>query len=175
MNSKRVKWIVAFGLSLCGAMANAITVNAFLEEAAQQSVFQILGANVALEKSQMPEVKSFAHQMIDKNEELYKKLKALGEQLHMEVPAEASLAGKAKQMRLESRDNSFDRIYIDSQAETLEQKVFLFKKEAISSERPELKKFAEDELPSILKQEQAAKRLQDQLKPSAGKLTPAEQ
>ena len=175
MNSKRVKWIVACGLSLCGAMANGITVNAFLEEAAQQSIFQISGANVALEKSQMPEVKSFAHQMIDKNEQLYNTLKELGEQLHMKVPAEASLAGKAKQMRLESRDNSFDRIYIDSQAETLEQKVFLFKKEAISSERPELKKFAEDELPAILKQEQAAKRLQDQLKPSAGKLTPAEQ
>ena len=32
-----------------------------------------------------------------------------------------------------------------------------------------------DELPAILEQEQAAKRLQDQLKPSAGKLTPADQ
>lgn len=175
MNSSRVKWIVALGLSLCGTMANAITVNAFLEEAAQQSVFQIEGAKVALEKSQMPEVKSFAHQMIDKNAQLYNKLKALGEQLHMEVTAEASLAGKAKQMRLESRDDSFDRIYIDSQAETLEQKVFLFKKEAMSSEKPELKEFAENELPDILKQEQVVKSLQDKLKPSAGKLTPAPQ
>ena len=70
MNSNRVKWIVALGLSLCGAMANAVTVNAFLEEAAQQTVFQTEGAKVALEKSQMPEVKSFAHQMIDKNAQL---------------------------------------------------------------------------------------------------------
>jgi hypothetical protein len=27
MNPNRVKWIVALGFSLCGAMANAITVN----------------------------------------------------------------------------------------------------------------------------------------------------
>jgi putative membrane protein len=173
MNPNRAKWMVALVLSLCGSMAQAVTVNAFLEEAAQQSVFQTEGAKVALQKSQMPEVKDFANQMISKNAQLYGKLKALGEQLHMNVPDEASLAGKAKQMRLESRDESFDRIYIDSQAETLEQKVFLFKKEAMSSEKPELKKFAEAALPDILKQEQTVKSLQDKLKPSAGKLTPA--
>jgi putative membrane protein len=122
MNPNRAKWMVALVLSLCGSMAQAVTVNAFLEEAAQQSVFQTEGAKVALQKSQMPEVKDFANQMISKNAQLYGKLKALGEQLHMNVPDEASLAGKAKQMRLESRDESFDRIYIDSQAETLEQK-----------------------------------------------------
>lgn len=48
MNSNRVKWIVALGLCLCGAIANAVTVNAFLEEAAQQTVFQTEGAKVAL-------------------------------------------------------------------------------------------------------------------------------
>jgi putative membrane protein len=168
-----MKWSVALVLGLCGSVAYAVTVNAFLEEAAQQSVFQTEGAKVALKKSQMPEVKDFANQMISKNAELYGKLKALGQQLNMNVPDEASLAGKAKQMRLESRDESFDRIYIDSQAETLEQKVFLFKKEAMSSEKPELKTFAEDALPDILKQEQTVKSLQNKLKPSAGKLTPA--
>jgi putative membrane protein len=43
----------------------------------------------------------------------------------------------------------------------------------MSSEKPELKTFAEDALPDILKQEQTVKSLQNKLKPSAGKLTPA--
>lgn len=174
MIPNRAKWIAGVVLSLFGSMAYAVTVNAFLEEAAQQSVFQTEGAKVALQKSRMPQVQDFAQQMINRNAQFYGKLKALGEQLHMNVPTEASLAGKAKQMRLESRDESFDRIYIDSQAEALEQQVFLFKKEAMSSERPELKKFAADALPDILKQERIAKSLQDKLKPSAGKLTPTE-
>ena len=88
----------------------------------------------------------------------------------MDVPAEPSAAGKAKQLRLESRDESFDRTYIDSQAETLEQKVMLFKKEAMSSENPQLKAFAESALSGIEKQAQTAKALQEKLKPSAGKL-----
>lgn len=68
-------------------------------------------------------------------------------------------------MRLESREDSFDRIYIDSQMQALEQQVFLFKKEAMSSEKPELKWFAESALPDILKQERTVKSLQDKLKP----------
>lgn len=46
----------------------------------------------------------------------------------------------------------------------------LFKKEAMSSENPQLKAFASAELPGIEKQAQKAKDLQEQLKPSAGAL-----
>lgn len=172
MNRTRTTWIAALMFSLWGSAVQAVTVNAFMEEASQQCVFQTESAKVALQKSQMPEIRDFANQMISENAQLQDKLKALGQRLRMDVPTGLSLPGKAKRMRLESRDDSFDRIYIDGQAETLEQKVFLFKKEAMSSENPELKKFAADELPEVLKQEQTARNLQEKLKPSAGKLLP---
>jgi putative membrane protein len=172
MIPNRAKWIAGLGLSLFRSVAYAVTLNAFMEEAAQQSVCQTESAKVALQKSQSQEVKDFAHQIIASKALLYGKLKTLGEQLHMNVPTEASLTGKAKQMRLESREDSFDRIYIDSQVRALEQQVFLFKKEAMSSEKPELKWFAESALPDILKQERTVKSLQDKLKPSAGRLRP---
>jgi putative membrane protein len=170
----KAQWIIVLLFSALGSsFSYAVTLNAFVEEAAQQSLFQTDSAKIAMQKSQMAEVKDFASQMTSKNTELYSKIKALGTQLQMDVPVEPSVAGKAKIMRLESRDESFDRIYIDSQAEALEQKVYLFKKEAMSSENPQLKAFAKAALADILKQEQAAKALQNRLKPSAGALIPA--
>ena len=172
MSLGRAKWLAALMFSLLGAMAQAVTINAFVEEASQQIAFQTESARVALEKSQTPEIRDFANKTITQNTQLYERLKDLGNRLRMDVPTEGSLSGKAKLMRLESRDDSFDRIYVASQAETLEQRVFLFKKEAMSSENRELKKFANDELPELLKQEQTVKALQEKLKTSAGKLSP---
>ncbi|MBC3271235.1 DUF4142 domain-containing protein [Pseudomonas sp. SWRI81] len=148
----------------------AVTLNAFVEEAAEQSLFQNDSARIALEKSALPDVRDFARQMIADHDRVYPQLQKLGQALRMDVPAQPSVASKAKRLRLESRDESFDRVYIDSQAQTLERKLMLFKKEAMSSENPQLKAFASTELPGIEKQAQKAKDLQEQLKPSAGAL-----
>lgn len=172
MKTLALKTLAALVLSLqTFALCYAVTLNDFVEEAAQQSLFQNNASRIALENSALPEVRDFAKQQIADHERFYKQLQQLGQTLKMDVPAEPSVAGKAKQMRLESRDESFDRTYIDSQAETLEQKVMLFKKEAMSSENPQLKAFAQSALPGIEKQAQTAKALQEKLKPSAGKLT----
>ena len=151
---------------------HADTIDAFIEEAAQQSLFQSNSSRIALEKASLPEVKAFASQMIADNERFDKQIRQLGQSQHMAVPAEPSMASKAKQLRLESRDDAFDRIYIDSQAETLEQRLMLFKKEAMSSQNPQLKAFAQSALPSIEEQAKTARGLQEKLKPSAGALTP---
>jgi putative membrane protein len=157
-------------LALSVQPGQADTLDAFVEEAAQQSLFQNNSAQIALEKGTLPEVKEFARQMIADHERFDKQLRQLGQSQHMAVPTEPSVASKAKQLRLESRDDSFDRIYIDSQAETLEQRLMLFKKEAMSSQNPQLKAFAQSALPSIEKQAKTASDLQEKLKPSAGAL-----
>ncbi|WP_285409972.1 DUF4142 domain-containing protein [Pseudomonas sp. FR229a] len=157
-------------LALSAQPGHADTLDAFVEEAAQQSLFQNNSAHIALEKATLPEVKAFARQMIADHERFDKQLRQLGESQRMAVPTEPSVASKAKQLRLESRDDSFDRIYIDSQAETLEQKLMLFKKEAMSSQDPQLKAFAQAALPGIEKQAKNVRDLQEKLKPSAGAL-----
>ena len=69
-------------------------------------------------------IKYFAHRTISNNAQLQDKLKALGDRLRMDLHTELSLPGEAKQMRLKSQDDSFDRNYVDGEAGTLEQKVF---------------------------------------------------
>lgn len=174
MNSRKAKWLIAWALNVQILLSYAVTLNAFVEEAVQQTIFQNQSAKVALTKSKSSEVKNFASHMITENSQLYTEMQDLAKPLRMDVPIEPSLAAKAKLLRLESRDESFDRIYIDSQVETLLQKVTLFKKEATSSENSKLKAFAEKSLPGILKQAELAKNIQTKLKPSAGALTPAE-
>ncbi|MBV4484056.1 DUF4142 domain-containing protein [Pseudomonas sp. SWRI153] len=161
-------------LALGTQPGNAETIDAFIEEAAQQSLFQNNSARIALEKSALPEVRDFAKQMIADHERFDKQLRQLAQSQRMAVPGEPSTASKARQLRLESRDESFDRIYIDSQAETLEQRLMLFKKEAMSSQNPQLKAFAQSDLPGIEKQAKKARDLQEKLKPSAGALTAPE-
>ncbi|VEF11933.1 lipoprotein [Pseudomonas fluorescens] len=174
MNSWKVKWLIALALNVQILSSYAVTLNAFVEDAVQQSIFQTESAKVALTKSSSSEVKDFANNMVSENSHLYLELQKLAQQLHMDVPTEPSLASKAKLMRLEYRDESFDRIYIDGQVETLEQRMTLFKKEATSSENSDLKAFAKEALPGILKQVGLAKNIQTKLKPSAGALTPVE-
>ncbi|GEM_PF-2183507 len=111
---------ICLALALGIQSGHADTIDAFVEEAAQQSLFQNSSSRVALEKSALPEVREFAKQMIADHERFDKQIRQLGQSQNMAVPAEPSVASKAKQLRLESRDESFDRIYIDSQAETLE-------------------------------------------------------
>lgn len=170
-----MKSLAAICLALLAVIvqpSHADTIDAFIEEAAQQSLFQHNSSRIALEKATLPEVKAFARQMIAEHERFDKQIRQLGQSQHMAVPTEPSMASKAKQLRLESRDDAFDRIYIDSQAETLEQKLMLFKKEAMSSQSPQLKAFAQSALPGIEKQARTARDLQEKLKPSAGALTP---
>ncbi|PGP54831.1 DUF305 domain-containing protein, partial [Bacillus cereus] len=76
-------------------------------------------------------------------------LMALAKKLDIQVPDEASLTAKAKKMILEMRDESFDKAYIDNQVLAHEHTVELFKKEVASSDKPELKAFAEKTLPKL--------------------------
>jgi len=172
MKSFAVKCLAV--LLLSAQMVNAcyaVTLNAFIEQATQECLFQKQSTEVALTKNPSPQVQAFAKQATADHQKLFPRLKQLGEKLRMDVPTELSVADKARLLRLESRDDSFDRIYIESQTESLQRQVMLFKKETMQSENPELKAFAQSELVDLEKQAEKAQVLREKLKPSAGALT----
>lgn len=154
------------------AASHAVTLNAFVEAAAQQNIAEMQNARIALDKSHDEQVKALAQQMLDEHAKDLAALKALAKKLKMDVPTEASLLAKANTLRLESRDESFERIYLDNLANGLEQRLALFKKEANSSENPELKGFAQQALPHISAQLEKARRQHARFKASAKQLSP---
>ncbi|QLL10642.1 DUF4142 domain-containing protein [Pseudomonas chlororaphis] len=148
--------------SLSGAMA--ASSSDFVEEAAQAGINEIESSKLALEKSTFADVKAFATQMISDHSKANQELLVLAKKLDIQVPDEASLTAKAKQMILEMRDESFDKAYADNQVVAHEKAVELFKKEVASSDKPELKAFAEETLPKLQDHLDMARHLQSKTK-----------
>lgn len=141
------------------ASAVAATSNSFVENAAQGGILEIEAAKLALEKSKSTDVREFATQMQADHSKVNQELTALAKKQDIEVPNEASMIDKAKKLLLEMRDESFDKAYANNQVAAHEQTIELFKKEAESSENPELKAFAAEKLPALQHHLEMAKQL----------------
>lgn len=139
--------------------AMAATSNDFVENAAQSGINEVESAKLALEKSSSTDVREFATQMQAEHTKANQELMALAKKLDLEVPDEASLMEKAKKLLLEMRDESFDKAYVNNQVMAHEQAVELFKKESESSDKPELKAFAQQTLPTLQHHLEMAKQL----------------
>ncbi|MBK5001885.1 DUF4142 domain-containing protein [Pseudomonas sp. S31] len=155
---KRVGLSMAMGLASLQAMA--ATSNDFVEAATESGIAEVVTGKLALEKSQNGEIKTFAQQMVTDHTQANQKLADIARKLDIEVPDEAALTDKVKKMILEWRDESFDKSYLNNQVDAHEKAVELFKKEAASSDKAELKAFASETLPKLEQHLQHAKELQ---------------
>lgn len=154
---------LALAVTLTAALASptfAATSNDFVNEAASGGITEVEAGKLALEKSSSADVKTFANQMIKDHGAANDKLTALAQKLDIEVPDSATLTQQAKQKVLEMRDDSFDKAYAANQVKAHEDTVALFKKEAASSDNPELKAFATKTLPTLEGHLKMAKQLQ---------------
>ncbi|EIK94123.1 hypothetical protein PMM47T1_23732 [Pseudomonas sp. M47T1] len=154
---------LALAIALTGVLAGpafAATSNDFVDAAASGGITEVEAGKLALEKSTSADVKTFANQMIKDHGAANDKLTALATKLDIEVPDSATLTQQAKQKVLEMRDESFDKAYAANQVKAHEDTVALFKKEAASSDKPELKAFAEKTLPTLEEHLKMAKALQ---------------
>jgi len=138
----------------------AATSNDFVNSAASGGITEVEAGKLALEKSSSADVKTFANLMIKDHGAANGKLASLAQKLDLEVPDDATLTQQAKQKLLEMRDESFDKAYAANQVTAHEDTVALFKKEAASSDKPELKAFAQKTLPTLEEHLKMAKALQ---------------
>lgn len=164
MNNLLMKQMGLSALLLAGSIGSAIAAsnNDFVDAAAQGGINEIESSKLAMEKSSAADVKAFATKMVGDHTKANQELMALAKKLDIEVPDEATLTAKAKKMILEMRDESFDKAYANNQVNAHEETVALFKKEAESSDKPELKAFAQKTLPHLEEHLEMANKLQAQ-------------
>jgi len=152
------------GLSLVLGMASlqalAASSDDFVDAATEAGIAEVVTGNLALEKSQNAEIKTFAQQMVTDHNKANQKLGDIARKLDISVPHEAALTDKVKKVILEWREESFDKSYVNNQVDAHEKAVELFKKEAASSDKAELKAFASETLPTLQHHLEQAKALQ---------------
>ncbi|MBC3465179.1 DUF4142 domain-containing protein [Pseudomonas sp. RW10S2] len=155
---KRAGLCMAMGLVSVQVMA--ASSDDFVDAATEAGIAEVVTGNLALEKSKDAEIKTFAQQMVTGHTQANQKLGDIARKLDISVPDEAALTDKVKKMILEWRDESFDKSYVNNQVDAHEKAVELFKKEAASSDKPQLKAFASETLPTLEKHLEHAKQLQ---------------
>jgi len=152
------------GVTLLVSMASfhvqAASSDDFVDTATEAGIAEVVTSNLAQEKSQSADIKQFAQQMVTDHTKANQKLGDIARKLDISVPDEAALTDKVKKMILEWREESFDKSYVNNQVDAHEKAVELFKKEATSSDKPELKAFASDALPTLQHHLEQAKALQ---------------
>ncbi|MDH1548463.1 MULTISPECIES: DUF4142 domain-containing protein [Pseudomonas] len=147
-------------LGLVSAHTLAASSNDFVDAAVESGIAEVVTGNLAQEKSQNAEIKSFAQQMVTDHTQANQKLGDIARKLDISVPDDPAMTDKVKKMILEWRDESFDKSYLNNQVDAHEKAVELFKKEAASSDKAELKAFASETLPKLEQHLEHAKALQ---------------
>ena len=147
-------------MGLASLQVQAASSDDFVDAATEAGIAEVVTGNLAQEKSQSADIKQFAQQMVTDHTKANQELGDIARKLDISVPDEAALTDKVKKMILEWRDESFDRSYVNNQVDAHEKAVELFKKEAASSDKPELKAFASDKLPTLQHHLEQAKALQ---------------
>ncbi|AGZ35683.1 DUF4142 domain-containing protein [Pseudomonas sp. SWI6] len=147
-------------MSLASLQVQAASSDDFVDAAIEAGIAEVVTSNLAQEKSQNADIKKYAQQMVTDHTKANQQLGEIARKLDISVPDEAALTDKVKKMILEWREASFDRSYVNNQVDAHEKAVELFKKESTSSDKPELKAFASEKLPTLEHHLEQAKALQ---------------
>jgi putative membrane protein len=143
------------------AQQAAVSAQDFVAAAASSNKFEARSSKMALKASTNKDVKSFAQEMIDDHSRASKGLKAAAKAENMEIPKALDDKHQAMLTALEGKKGAeFDRIYIDEQTKAHDEAVNLFTAYSQSGDKPKLKAFAAETLPTLKKHQEHVKKLQ---------------
>ena len=115
-------------------------------------MFEIQSGQLAAEKAQNGDVKSFGQEMVDDHSKTSADLKELikDEDIKVELPAKLDDEHQAKLDKLNGLSGTqFDKTYVQMQVKAHEKAVSLFQAYAAAGENDDLKDWAEDTLPKL--------------------------
>jgi putative membrane protein len=145
-----------------GTMSAACAASAdpFVDQLAVANAAEIQASQLALSKASFDDTRNLARRLIDNHTTLGQQLTALAAQLNIALPDDATLQAKAAKLQATpGRGQSFDASFATAQIKAHEGAVKLFEDEAQNATVPELKAFAEANLPMMKKHLQMAERL----------------
>lgn len=148
------------GTALMAADKDKVDPKDFVEEASAKGLAEIETGQLALQKSQSPEVREFAQSMIEDHKKANQELAALAQKKNLKIAKDAELMNQAKALVLKQRDGeSFDEAYANNQVAAHKQTLSLLQK-AANSDDAEIKAFAQKTLPKLQHHLQKAVNLQ---------------
>ena len=143
---------VAFALPAFALAADALshTDSSFLKDAAESGLFEVQAAQIAQQKGNDAQVKTFAQTMVDDHTKANQELQALAQQKGVKLPTSPSVGQKAKLGTLNHWTKSgFDHHYADDQISAHKDAVSLFERYGKGGDNAELKTFANETLPTL--------------------------
>lgn len=148
--------LIIFGLlaTIPAAQADTSrTTRRFIENVSVSNLFEIESSRLALNRSENPPVRDFAHQMIEDHTEAGEAFEAaLAESMSSPNIAKSALDSKHRQIlnRLQKENAAnFDEAYVQAQLNAHQDAVSLFRSYAQNGDDPALRDFAAETLPTL--------------------------
>ena len=131
-------------------MAVSGTDKKFIMDAAYSNLAEISAGNMALQKGESPDVKSYAQKMIDAHTKAHDELKQLASTKGVTLPTEPKPKDKSMAMKMEKMSGmAFDKAYMKSQVKGHKETEAAFQKELNGGKDAETKAWAEKTFPEI--------------------------
>jgi putative membrane protein len=149
---------------------SGLTSKEFVKRAAQSNFAEIKVSQLALSKTQNPDVRAFAQQMIDDHSKANSELAQAAKAKNLDVPDEPDMMHKASMKLLQAKSGeSFDSAYIEQMNKDHQKTIKLFQTAASSNELdPQLKALATKTLPTLEQHHQHVAQLETR-KSTAGR------
>lgn len=145
--------VYATAFTLAGAsfaLAQEMSAQDFVNEAASGGMFEVQSSELALERAQGDEVKAFAQMMVTDHTANNEELKAAAEAEGLTVPTEIEGAAAENMEAVEAAEGEgFDAVYAERQVAQHEAAVQLFEAYAQTGMEEALKAYAEKSLPVL--------------------------
>ena len=141
----------------------------FLRNAAESGLAELQAAQLALQAATSPEVRQFAQQMVQEHTASNARLAAIAARKGGELPATPGLVeqGRLKLLQM-SPAPDFEQQYVDGLGvRTHQGTVALFQQHVERGQDPDLRRFAQEQLPQLRQDLQQAQQLQAQLSAQA--------
>lgn len=151
---------LAAGLGAAPALAQSsppVAVNApdmqdpFLQKAVRGNAFELQTSQLALKRTNTPEVKAFAQKMITDHTKAEDELTVLLKALAITEPSAALEPAQIEEIKLMQgvQNQDFDRIYVNAQINAHEAAVAAFRTFGASGSPPQVRAWAAKTLPTL--------------------------
>ncbi|WP_333585833.1 DUF4142 domain-containing protein [Phenylobacterium sp.] len=138
----------------------------FVRLAAQNDLFEIQSSELALERTQNPQVRAFAQEMIEAHRRTTRDLQtaigSAGAGLTAPTTLDEDMTGELNELR-EASAGDFDKEYMEAQVDAHQRALNLMQRYANDGDRPELQAFAAATAPAIQQHLDRARALRDQI------------
>lgn len=141
----------------------------FLKQAAQVNVSEQRLSEIATNKASNQQVQQFAQQLKQDHQSAEQNLSRIAQQVNMQLPKEAEQARQRKIQELQSLSGEqFDRQFVSHIIDEHQKTINRYENQAQQASNPQVKQYAQNQLPVLRDHLERAKDLQQQVGSARG-------